>query len=165
MALDIFLKLADIPGESHDVRHKDEIVVFSWDWGVSQNVVQSGSGGGGGVAGSAAGRPMLRNLRFTHALDAASPLLMLACVSGRHLKDAVLTVARGGAAPDSVVLRLSGVMITSVDAAVNEEKGGLFETVTLAFEKITLDYTPQTATGAPGTAAHFGWDLTTGRVA
>jgi type VI secretion system secreted protein Hcp len=165
MALDIFLKLTDIPGESLDARHKDEIAVFSWDWGVSQNVVQSGSGGGGGVAGSAAGRPMLRNLRFTHALDAASPLLMLACVSGKHLKDAVLTVARSGAAQECVVLRLSGAMVTSVDTAVNEEKGGLFETVTLAFEKIALDYMPKTAVGAPGAAVHFGWDLTSGRVA
>ena len=36
MALDYFLKLDGIPGESVDAKHKGEIDVLSWSWGESQ---------------------------------------------------------------------------------------------------------------------------------
>ena len=34
MASDIFAKIGDIKGESLDDKHKDEIEVLSWSWGV-----------------------------------------------------------------------------------------------------------------------------------
>ena len=34
MAVDIFLKLDGIKGESQDHKHKDEIDVLAWSWGV-----------------------------------------------------------------------------------------------------------------------------------
>ena len=37
MAADIFAKLGDIKGESLDSKHKDEVEVLSWSWGVSQS--------------------------------------------------------------------------------------------------------------------------------
>ena len=36
MASDIFAKLGDIKGESLDSKHKDEVEVLSWSWGVNQ---------------------------------------------------------------------------------------------------------------------------------
>ena len=38
MASDIFAKLGDIKGESLDNKHKDEIEVLSWSWGVTNAV-------------------------------------------------------------------------------------------------------------------------------
>ena len=35
MASDIFAKIGDIKGESLDSKHKDEVEVLSWSWGVS----------------------------------------------------------------------------------------------------------------------------------
>ena len=34
MATDIFAKIGTIKGESTDAKHKDEIEVLSWSWGV-----------------------------------------------------------------------------------------------------------------------------------
>ena len=36
MAADIFAKIGDIKGESLDAKHKDEVEVLSWSWGVTQ---------------------------------------------------------------------------------------------------------------------------------
>ena len=35
MAVDIFLKLGDIKGESTDDKHKNEIEVLSFSWGIA----------------------------------------------------------------------------------------------------------------------------------
>ena len=48
MAVDMFLKMDGIKGESVDDKHKDEIDVLSWSWGMSQ----SGSAHMGGGAGA-----------------------------------------------------------------------------------------------------------------
>lgn len=37
MAVDIFIKIGDIKGESMDKAHKDEIDVLNWSWGMSQS--------------------------------------------------------------------------------------------------------------------------------
>jgi type VI secretion system secreted protein Hcp len=155
MALEIFLKLGDIKVDSTDARHKDEIRVSSWDWGMAAAQPHGGGGAGGGAV-----RAEFRNLRFAHLIDAASPLIMLACASGRRLRDANLTVRRAGAFPfEFLIVKLSDVLVASIDAAVNEEKGELFESVTLGFGKLDLQFVPQSATGTAGSPARFAWDL------
>ena len=47
MASDIFAKIGDIKGESLDSKHKDEIELLSWSWGVANSVAPSGGGGAG----------------------------------------------------------------------------------------------------------------------
>jgi type VI secretion system secreted protein Hcp len=151
MALDIFLKLGDIKGESTDARHRDEIDVLSWDWGVEQGLAPVAGGGSG-----TAGKPKLRNLRFAHQIDAASPFLMSACATGKHPKDATMTVRRSGAQGiDVITVRLSGVAVASVNMEVNGANGELFETVTLSFARIAFDYTPTTPDGAAGAPLAF----------
>ena len=49
MASDIFAKIGDIKGESLDSKHKDEIEVLSFSWGVT-NTGAIATGGGGGPA-------------------------------------------------------------------------------------------------------------------
>lgn len=155
MALDIFLKLGDIKGESTDARHRDEIDVLSWDWGVEQGVAAIAGGGAG-----TAGKPKLRNLRFAHQIDAASPFLMNACATGKHPKDATMTVRRSGAQGlDVITVRLSGVAVASVTAEVNGANGDLFETVTLSFSKINFDYMPTNADGAAGAPIAFAYSV------
>ena len=90
MAVDMFLKLSAIKGESKDVKHKDEIDVLSWSWGMSQ----SGTAHMGGGAG--AGKVAVQDLNFTHYIDKSSPTLMLHCCNGKHIKSAMLTRPQGG---------------------------------------------------------------------
>lgn len=47
MAIDMFLKLGDIKGESRDQAHRDEIDITRWGWSLSQSgSMHSGTGGG-----------------------------------------------------------------------------------------------------------------------
>ena len=45
MASDIFAKIGDIKGESLDDKHKGEIEILSWSWGVTQSGTMSHGGG------------------------------------------------------------------------------------------------------------------------
>ena len=160
MALKIFLKLTDIKGESTDSKHKDEIVVHSWDWGMAQQVLHAGGGGGG----SGVGKASFEDLHFTHQIDKASPLIMLACASGKHIRDATLTVRRAGKTPQEfLIVKLKDVLVTSVDPAVNDGTDGsqesATESVTLNFAQVDLEYKPQKADGSLGPGIHFAWNL------
>jgi hypothetical protein len=72
MAVDMFLKLAGITGESEDARHKGEIHVLAWSW----DVLEAHEGQTG--AGSGAGKPNFQDLAIKKLVDLASPLLLAA---------------------------------------------------------------------------------------
>ena len=91
MASDIFAKIGDIKGESLDSKHKDEIEILSWSWGVSRTGSGSGSGAGAGRA-----KASFNDLSFTHKIDKATPLLLKACATGQHLKEATITRRKAG---------------------------------------------------------------------
>jgi type VI secretion system secreted protein Hcp len=88
MAMDMFIKIGELKGESNDKVHKDEIDVLAWSWGMSN----SGSAQQGGGAG--AGKCNVQDLRFTMYIDKSSPDQMLACCNGKHFPKATLTVRK-----------------------------------------------------------------------
>lgn len=159
---DIHLKLNGIKGESTVVQHKDEIEVQNWAWGVTGGASTPGIGGGG----AAVGRPEFEDLHFTHRVDRASPELWKACATGRHIRDAVLSVGRpGGGTQDYLIIKLSDVIVTSV--AMSDGAGDTLvpvESVGLAFAKVEYGYRPQNANGSLGAAVEFNFDLVRGRV-
>src|SRR6476646_9980820 len=90
VASDIFAKLGDIKGESLDDKHKDEIEVLSWSWGVTNDGAMRGGSGGG------EGKASFHDLSFTHSIDKASPALLKACATGVHMKEATITHRKAG---------------------------------------------------------------------
>ena len=155
MAVDMFLKIDGVPGESKDQIHTKEIDVLSWSWGMSN----SGSAHVGGGAG--AGKVHVDNLQVSKYVDSSSPKLMLACCAGTHYTQAVLTVRKaGGTAPvEYVVITLKEVFITSVSTGGSGSDDRFTESVSLNFAKVSLDYVPQQAKGGKGTAIPFAWDI------
>lgn len=153
MAPDIFLKIEGTDGESLDAKHKDEIEVLSFSWGVTN----SGATGAGGGAG--AGKATFQDLSFIHKIDKASPLLMRACATGRHLKEATITYRKAGKdQQEFLVIKMNDIIITGVtDGAASGQAGS--ETISLAFLKIDLEYKPQKADGSLDTGIHFKYDL------
>ena len=152
MAADIFAKLGDIKGESLDDKHKDEIEILSWSWGVTNAAKPIGGGGG-------EGKSSFHDLSFTHKIDKASPLLMRACATGEHLKEATITRRKAGKGQQEfLIIKMSDVLITAVTDADNDE-GGNLETVSLAFAKVALEYRPQKADGSIDAGVHFKYDL------
>jgi type VI secretion system secreted protein Hcp len=154
VAADIFAKIGDIKGESLDDKHKGEIEVLSWSWGLA-NAGGRPSGGGGGE-----GKASFNELSFTHKIDKASPVLMKSCATGQHLKEAMVSARRksGKGQPDYLIIKMSDVLITAVTDGDSGE-GSQFETVSLAFAKVDLEYRPQKADGSLEAGIHFKYDL------
>jgi type VI secretion system secreted protein Hcp len=153
MASDIFAKIGDIKGESLDSKHKDEIEVLSFSWGVT-NTGAKGFGGGGGE-----GKATFHDLSFVHNIDKASPVLMQACATGTHVKEATITHRKAGKDQhDYLIIKMNDIIITGVtDGEASGQAGS--ETVSLAFAKIDLEYKPQKADGSLDTGIHFKFDL------
>lgn len=122
MALfDAFLKLDGIKGESADSKHKGEIDIMSFSWGMKQ----SGTSATGGGAG--AGKVKMLDFQITKQTDAASPLLMLACANGKHLKEATFVCRKaGGDQLEFLKIKLTDVLVSSYSpfATVNAELTG-----------------------------------------
>ncbi len=152
MASDIFAKLGEIKGESLDDKHKDEIELLSWSWGVANGPRSMGSGGG-------VGKASFHDLSFTHTIDKASPLLLRGCATGQHLKEATITRRKSGKAQQEfLVIKMNDVIITSV-AEDDESGGSQVETVTLAFAKVDVEYRPQKRDGSLDAGIHFKYDI------
>ena len=154
MASDIFAKLGDVKGESIDAKHKDEIEVLSYSWGVT-NPGSLGSGGGGG-----AGKATFRDLSIVHKIDKASPNLLKACATGQHLKDATITFRKAGKGQQEfLIIKMNDVVVTGVvQGAANGETAGS-ETINLEFAKVDWEYKPQKPDGSLDAGIHFKFDL------
>jgi type VI secretion system secreted protein Hcp len=155
MAVDMFLKITNVSGESKDKVHTNEIDISSWSWGVS-NSSSAHVGGGAG-----AGKTYVQDLTLIKYVDCSSPKLMLACCNGTHFPAALITVRKaGGAAPvEYLKVKLEKFFITGFGTEGHWAGDRMTENVVLNFEKVSVDYTPQDDKGAPGTAIPFGWDV------
>jgi type VI secretion system secreted protein Hcp len=154
MAVDYFLKLDGIPGESTDAKHKGEIDVLAFSWGVSGSK-STGPGGGGGGAGKA----VFEDLLVVARTSKASPRLWLACASGQHIKNAVLTCRKPGKTPfEFLKITLTDVLVSSYEIDGSDEELPL-DQVALAFAKVETAYTPQDATGKAQPPVKAGWDV------
>jgi type VI secretion system secreted protein Hcp len=154
MAVDMFIKVGDLKGESKDSTHKGEIDVLAWSWGMS-NSGTTHTGGGGG-----AGKVNVQDLSLTKYIDLASPDLMLACCNGKHFPEATLTVRKAGETPlEYLKIKLTEVLVTSVSTGGSGGEDRLTENVTLNFAKVNLDYVEQAEKGGVGGKPKMGWDI------
>jgi type VI secretion system secreted protein Hcp len=157
MAVDMFLKIDGIKGESQDDKHKGEIQIESWSWGANQ----TGTGAHGG--GHSAGKVHLHDISITKFVDKASCKLMLACCTGEHLKGALITVRKAGKQPlEYLKIKLQDVLITSVQQAGHGSEH-ITENVTLNFAQVNMEYQhqKQDGTGEPG--GEFGYNVKTNK--
>ena len=110
MAASTFAKIGDIKGESLDSKHKDEVEVLSWSWGVS-NAGTISRGGGGGT-----GKASFNDFNFTHHVDKASPSFLKACATGKHIKEATITVRKAGKGQQEfLIIKMTDIIVTSVN--------------------------------------------------
>lgn len=153
-AIDYFLKLDGISGESKDSKHKGEIEVLSFSFGASHS--SGGAGGGGG-----AGKVEMTDFAFTARASKASPVLFLHCAQGKHIKQAILTVRKAGQAQQEYLkIKLNDVLVSSYALGGHESEAQPNDAFSLNFKKLSYDYFPQKPDGSLGTGVHAGWDLT-----
>jgi type VI secretion system secreted protein Hcp len=148
MAVDMFIKIDDIGGESRDKTHPGEIDVLAWSWGASN----SGSAHVGG--GMGAGKVNVQDLSFTKYIDSSSTALMLACMKGTHYDKANLVVRKAGDKPlEYLKIELGELIVTSVSTGGSGGEDRLTENVTLNFASVKVEYFKQDDKSGSGKAA------------
>jgi type VI secretion system secreted protein Hcp len=154
MAVDMFLKIGTLKGESKDKVKTDWIDVLAWNWGLTN----SGTAHVGGGAG--AGKVAVQDLSFTKYIDLSSTDLMTACCEGKHFDKATLIVRKAGGKPlEYVTIEMQEVMITGVSTGGSAGEDRLVENVILNFAKVKVDYAAQKADGTKGATPKMGWDV------
>lgn len=156
MAVDAFIKIDGIEGESPDSKHGKEIQLLSFSFGADQPA-SSNTGSGAGQ-----GKVNMHDVTFIHYVDKASPKLLVACATGQHIPSAILTGRKaGGDQQDYMVVTLSDVVVSSVQAAgqTANSDGAPTESVSLNFTKINFEYKEQGSDGSLKGTVAGGFDV------
>ena len=154
MAVDMFMKIDGIAGESTDKTHKDETEVLAWSWGATQSgTMHTGTGGGSGKAN-------FQDISFTKYIDKGSPLLLDKLAGGTHIKHATLVVRKAGGSPlEYLTFKMEDIIVTSVSTGGSGGEDRLTENVTLNFAKFDLEYVQQKDDGTGDAPVIAKWDI------
>jgi len=155
MAVDAFLKLGPLKGDSQVKGYENQMQLLAWSWGMSQSgTTHLGTGGG-------AGKVNVQDLSFTKYVDSASAPLVLACCKGTHYDDATLTLRKAGGDPlPYLIITLGEIIVTSVTTGGSGGEDQQTENVTLNFAAFKYSYQPQDNKGAKkGGAIEVSYDI------
>jgi type VI secretion system secreted protein Hcp len=158
---DMFLKMkgakhGDINGEAQDQKHKNEIEVLAWSWGMQGKAALGG--------GMATGKATMRELRITKRVDKSSTALMSALRTNETIKEATLTLRKIGKTPlEYLKIKIEEGRVVALDLEAGDVSGSptLLERVSFSFNKISIEYTPQGADGMPQGSTSFEDEWTT----
>lgn len=163
MAIDVYLQIDGIKGESTDDKHKDWIECVAVRWGILQPRSATASTGGGHTAE----RADLKAVSFQKMADLSSPILMQHCAMGKTISKARFEFMRAdgqGMPIKYFEIELENVLIGGIEPSI--EPGTILdEHVSLKFSKVKWRYTQQKIGGGAGGSTVGGWDLSTNRVA
>ena len=155
MAIDTFLKMGDLKGDSQVKGFEDQIQLLAWSWGMSQSgTTHIGSGGG-------AGKVNVNDLSFTHYVDSSTPKFMEACCKGKHYPEATIVMRKAGGDPlPFLTLKLTDIIVTSVSEGGSQGEEQLTENITLNFAAFEVSYQAQDNKGAKkGGAVTIKYDI------
>src|SRR5208283_1277655 len=110
MAIEYFLSLDGIKGESPSSKHKDEIEIRGWSWGAANSATMTGQG-------LSAGKVSFSDLSITKPTDKSTAKLLELCCTGKHITKGTLTCCKstGDKNPaDYLTIKLDEIQITSV---------------------------------------------------
>ncbi len=152
---DYFLKLDGVEGEAQDSKHKNEIDLESWSWGETQTGTHVAGGGGG------AGKVAMQDFHFVMRVNKASPKLMLACATGQHIKEAVLTCRKAGKEQQEFLkVKFTDLLVSSYQTGGSSNGDVVpLDQISLNFAKIEVEYKEQKPDGTLGGAVKAGYDL------
>jgi len=133
---DMFLSLVGqrsgpIKGESEDERHKDEIDIIGWSWGIGARKEMAGGG--------SAGKATIKELSVLKHVDKASTALMSVITTNELITKAVLAVRKAGTTQQEYFkISIQKGRITSLDVQASGPE--MVESVTFAFQAIDVEY-------------------------
>jgi type VI secretion system secreted protein Hcp len=154
MAVDYFLKIDGIEGESTDDKHKNEIDVVSWSWGETNSGSHAGGGGGG------SGKVSMNDFSFAMTMNKATPKLMLACATGQHIKNAILICRKAGTEQQEYLkITFTDLLVSSYQTGGSQGQEVPIDSISLNFSKIEFGYKPQKEDGTLDAEVKAGYDL------
>ncbi len=154
MAVDMFLKLEGLKGESADDKHKEEIDVLAWSWGASQSGTMHTGGGAG------AGKANFQDVSVTKWVDKSSHALLKAVAVGQHVKSALLTVRKAGEKPlEYIKLTMKDCLISSISTGGSGGEDRLTENISINFGNFAYEYTPQKEDGSGDAVLPYAFDI------
>lgn len=160
-AVDYFLKVDDVKGESQDAKHKGEIDVLSWSWGETT----TSPGATPSRVGAGSGRIYFTGANFTTFANKASTAFFQACATGKHFKQAILTGRKAGKAQqDYYKVIFTDVVVSSYQTGGSTQSNALpMDQFTFTFGKVELWYAAQKPDGSLEPFMKAGFDVTANR--
>lgn len=154
-AVDYFLKIDGIEGESTDSKHKNEIDIATWSWGET-NAGTSAHGGGRG-----AGKVVMQDFSFTKQVDKSSPKLFLHCATGKHIKEVLFVARKAGTEQQEYhKIKLHHVLVSSLQMSGGSgDDVASTEQISFSFAKIEQTYAPQDEKGKLGSPVIHHYDV------
>lgn len=154
MAVDMFLKLTGINGESLDAAHKGEIDISSYNWGLSNTGTFHRAGGGG------SGKADFQDISVTKWVDKATADLMLACANGKHIAEGVLVCRKAGEKPlEYLKVTMQEILVSSISTGTTIHDEKQTETVSFNCAKVKVEYFSQSPTGGKEAGGTMGWHI------
>jgi type VI secretion system secreted protein Hcp len=152
--IDAFLYLEDqkgaVKGETKDKAHKDLIQVHDFSFGAAA-AASVGTGTGLG-----AGKVMLHEFVFHVHASKASPVLFDDLCRGAHCPKATLFIRKAGGKPqDFYVWKFEDLICTGFELNCSDD---IIETVSFAYAKVSVSYSPQKADGSLDSAVEASYD-------
>lgn len=148
-AVDYFLQVEGVPGESTDAQFKDNIDVRSFSWGASRSADKKSVN--------------LETFRVTKKVDLASPRLFERLAQGTTIPSVELIARKAGEA-QLVFLKycFQNVQVASIQDAGSGDT--VDEEVGFSYGAVSESYTQQKPDGTAGNTVFAGWNATTGKL-
>jgi type VI secretion system secreted protein Hcp len=140
MAVDYFLDLDGIQGESQDEKFKDKIQVLSWSWGASNVSAVGGTGGSG------AGKVDMSDVSMMLNFDKSTPKFFKSVSKGTHITKGTMSAVKSGAdGKPYLKVNFTEIFVTGLQMSASSE----IPTVSLSFtyNEIGIDYSVQDEKG------------------
>jgi type VI secretion system secreted protein Hcp len=152
MAVDYFLKLDGIQGESQDANHKDEIQIMSFSWGGSQTSSVAGTGGSG------AGKVSLADMSIMTNFDKATPKLFKSLCAGTHIKTGTMSAVKsGGDGKPYLTVDFTELFVSSLQISASSEVPMV--SISFTYNTIKIDYKVQNEQGNLTSTGAVTYDL------
>ena len=161
MAVDMFLKIEGIDGESTDDAHPKWIELRSFNHGVVQPL--SGASGTGGRTG---GRADFQHFEVVKTVDNATCDLNIYCAKGEHIPSIEIELCLAtGDKHTFMKYVMEDVIVSAVQPGGSSDGDEVrpLEEVSFAYGKVKWEYTPIDHTGKPGAAVYRTWNLETNK--
>lgn len=154
-AVDYFLKLEGIDGESPDAEYGKWIQVESWSFGESQGGSFAYGGGGG------AGKVQMQDFHFVMKCNRASPKLFQYCAKGQHIPTGKVYARKAGGKQETFLkVDFTDMLVSSWQTSGSGSSDVIpMDQCSLNFSKCEIEYFEQKKDGGVTSTGKVGYDL------